>query len=341
MPQPPDHRDPRGDPPLLRVRGLAKTYEQRNGLSTTRVRALDDVDFEVAHGEVVALVGESGSGKSTAARLLARLEAASAGEVELLGKPVPVLTKTHASLAYGSQVQMIFQDPFASLNPVHKIGYHLQRPLIRHGKQRAGTDALQARVSELLESVGLRPGPDFMARYPHQLSGGQRQRVAIARTLAVEPRLIIADEPTSMLDVSIRIEILNLLRQFKRERGISFIYITHDLATARYFADRIIVLYAGRVVESAPVDALLSRPVHPYTKLLLSAVPDPHGSVATPLASEGKSHIKPAQAGCAFAPRCRDADHTCTSQLPKIRTVAPLHTARCHLYGKPEPRRRD
>jgi peptide/nickel transport system ATP-binding protein len=225
-------------PPLISVRSLGKSFGGR--------RVLHDVSFDVRPGEVVALVGESGSGKSTVARLIAGLMPASTGEIRLAGS-----------------LGMIFQDPFASLNPVHRVRYHLERPLRRHRKLRT--------VTELLEEVGLVPPGEIAMKFPDQLSGGQRQRVAIARALAVEPQVILADEPTSMLDASIRIGVLNLLRDLKEQRGIAFLYITHDLASARYLADRIMVMRGGEIVDAGTADELLGSPRHEYTRLLLGS----------------------------------------------------------------------
>ena len=214
-------------------------------------QVLEDVSFEVGRSEALALVGESGSGKSTAARIIAGLTPPTSGAVATTGV-----------------VQMIFQDPFASLNPVHTVGYHLARPLVRH-RIVAGKAAVTARVHELLDAVGLGPAAEVAAKHPHQLSGGQRQRVAIARALAAEPALILADEPTSMLDASIRIGVLNLLRDLKEQRGIAIVLITHDLGSARYLADRTVVLFRGRVVEAGSTSALLAAPQHGYTQRLI------------------------------------------------------------------------
>jgi ABC-type glutathione transport system ATPase component len=219
----------------------------------------------------VALVGESGSGKSTIARLLLRLTGADAGEIRLDGVDV-LARERRASLAYRARVQMIFQDPFGSLNPVHGVAHHLVRPLLRH--RRCAPGEARRGALELLRTVGLEPAEEFLERRPHELSGGQRQRVAIARALAVEPDVLIADEPTSMLDVSIRVGILNLLARLKRERGLAILLITHDLASARYLADRVLVLYRGQVVEDGPTDDVVERPRHPYTQALLAAVAD-------------------------------------------------------------------
>jgi peptide/nickel transport system ATP-binding protein len=230
-------------PALLTVKHLGKRFGNH--------QALEDVSFEVARGEALALVGESGSGKSTAARIIAGLTPPTSGTVVTSGV-----------------VQMIFQDPFASLNPVHTVGYHLARPLVRHRKAR-GKIAVTARVHELLDAVGLGPAAEVAAKHPHQLSGGQRQRVAIARALAAEPDLILADEPTSMLDASIRIGVLNLLRDLKEQRGIAIVLVTHDLGSARYLADRTVVLFRGRVVEAGTTSALLAAPQHSYTQRLI------------------------------------------------------------------------
>jgi peptide/nickel transport system ATP-binding protein len=257
------------------VQHLGKRFPVR-GTSALRREMLDavaDVSFTLRPGHVTALVGESGSGKSTVARLLARLYVPSDGKILFEGKDVADQRRRRTLLDYRSRVQMIFQDPFASLNPVKRIEHHIARPLqIHHIVPRGAVDA---RVRELLLRVGLVPPDEIAQKYPHQLSGGQRQRVAIARALAVEPSVILADEPISMLDVSIRIGILNLILQLKRELGIAFLYITHDIASARYVADEVLVMYRGRIVEQGPTDAVLQEPEHPYTKLLLSAVPNP------------------------------------------------------------------
>jgi len=263
--------------PLLEVRGLTRRFDVRASLLRREsVCAVREVSFVVHRGESVALVGESGSGKSTTARMIAQLLAPSEGQILLDGVPAT------RSLGYRRRVQMIFQDPFSSLNPVHRVGYHIARPLLRH---RLATDRHDAarRTRTLLETVGLAPGADVARRYPHELSGGQRQRVAIARALAVEPDLILADEPTSMLDVSVRIGVLNLLRDLKQRRGIAFVYITHDLASARYFADRTMVMKDGEIVEQGPSARVMDAPEHAYTRLLLAAVPDPTVEIEAPL----------------------------------------------------------
>jgi peptide/nickel transport system ATP-binding protein len=260
--------------PALEVRGLSKRFPIGAGLVRRQeFRAVDDVSFELRPGTVTALVGESGSGKSTVARLLARLYPPTTGSIVFRGEDVTRRRSRRALLGYRSQVQMIFQDPFGSLNPVKRVEHHLARPLLIHGIVPRGEVA--GRVRELLTRVGLVPADEIAQKYPHQLSGGQQQRVAIARALAVEPKVLLADEPISMLDVSIRIGILNLILELKRRHGIAFLYITHDLASARYVADEVLVMYRGQIVERGPTDEVLQRPLHAYTRLLLSAVPDP------------------------------------------------------------------
>jgi peptide/nickel transport system ATP-binding protein len=263
----------------LEVQRLGKRFPVR-GTSALRRATLDavaDVSFTLSPGKVTALVGESGSGKSTVARLLAQVYAPSSGRILFDGEDVVDQRRRRAMLDYRSRVQMIFQDPFSSLNPVKRIDHHIARPLQIHRLCPRGE--VNARVCDLLQRVGLVPPDEIAQKYPHQLSGGQRQRVAIARALAVEPSVILADEPISMLDVSIRIGILNLILQLKRELGIAFLYITHDIASARYVADEVLVMYRGRIVEQGATDAVLLDPQHDYTKLLLSAVPNPESGL--------------------------------------------------------------
>ena len=318
---------------VLEVQNLSKTFPIGGWLKPKQLHALTDISFSLHPGEVVALVGESGSGKSTIARILVRLIAPSSGRISFKGKSILEAEPRRASLAYRSQVQMIFQDPFGSLNPVHTLGHHIARPMLRHGKVK-GAAELQPRVHALLETVGLTPAAEFAAKYPHQASGGQRQRVAIARAIAVDPEVLLADEPISMLDVSIRMGILNLMDKLKQERNLSYLYITHDLASARYFADRTLVLYAGHMVEGAPSEELMQRPAHPYTELLLSAVPDPQASIRSPLsAGGGAPSLLDGAAGCPFAARCPKVMNVCRERMPAVTEVAPKHWVRCHLYG--------
>ncbi|RDH96845.1 peptide/nickel transport system ATP-binding protein [Curtobacterium sp. AG1037] len=250
------------------VNHLTKDFHVRKGLRRNTLRAVDDVSFELLPGRTVALVGESGSGKSTIARMLAKLETVTSGSIDVrLEDGTPVVGSM-----YRRHVQMVFQDPFASLNPFHSIEHHIARPLQLHHRTRGAAETRQ-RVRELLDRVNL--DEDFAERRPHELSGGQRQRVAIARALAPGAQVLVADEPVSMLDVSIRLSVLNLMGRLQREDHLAVLYITHDLATARHFSDEILVLYRGRVVERGPSDAVILDPHHDYTRLLADAAPDP------------------------------------------------------------------
>ena len=276
------------EPTVLEARALSRTFSIGTTFWGRRqmLRAVDDVSISLQRGRVTALVGESGSGKSTIARLLTRLYEPTTGSIVLEGEDVTRIHGRRRLRAYRAQVQMIFQDPFESLNPVKRVGHHLARPLRIH--RVVSADQVDARVLELLESVGLVPAEIVAAKYPQELSGGQRQRVAIARALAVEPKVVLADEPISMLDVSIRLGILNLIRELKERSDLAFLYITHDLASARYVADEIHVMYRGRIVESGPTDDVLQQPLHAYTRLLLSAVPRPEAGLDA-VAWEGRT----------------------------------------------------
>ncbi len=263
------------DTPVLEVRDLTMRFPGQEFPS------LDRASFALHRGRALALVGESGSGKSTCAKLLTHVLAATSGQVLFGGRDVTRLNGRADQLAYRRQVQMVFQDPFASLNPAHTIRHHLVRPLALHRPDLPSQDRA-AEAARLLEGVGLDPEAT-LPKYPHELSGGQRQRVNLARALAVGPSVLVADEPTSMLDVSLRLSVLETFRRLKAERGIALLYITHDIATARHVAEDVAVLYRGRIVERGPVDAVIDRPQHPYTRLLLSAVPE----VGRPLAADG------------------------------------------------------
>ena len=237
------------------------------------VSAVRNVSFNLYRGAVVALVGESGSGKSTAAKLLAGQETLTAGTIRLDGRPIEVRSNRDFR-RYKSEVQYVFQDPFASLNPVHTVRYHLERPTRLH-QGRTGADELERELVGLMEQVRLTPARQFLAKYPHELSGGQRQRVAVARALAARPSVLLADEPVSMLDVSIRLELLNVLDTLRKDFRLALLYITHDIASARYFADEILVMHHGEIVERGPAEELVLNPTHPYTQLLIASSPDP------------------------------------------------------------------
>jgi peptide/nickel transport system ATP-binding protein len=316
----------------LEVRNLEKRFPVGGALHRAQLHAVDDVSFALRPGTITALVGESGSGKSTVARLLAHLYEPSAGSVLFEGGDAAQLRRRQDVLHYRSQVQIIFQDPFGSLNPVKTVRHHLARPLRIHDV--VPRAQVEERIHELLTTVGLVPPEKFAAKYPHELSGGQRQRVAIARALAVEPKIVLADEPTSMLDVSIRIGILNLMLKLKEEHGIAFLYVTHDLASARYVADDILVMYAGQIVEHGPVEEVLAEPLHPYTRLLLTAVPDP-ASGLSPERIEVRKGLAAAAvdppAGCRFVARCPLAVAVCSEVTPQLVEARPAQSARCHV----------
>ena len=309
------------------VRGRAGSGQRRAG-RTAVVHAVDDVSLTLAAGQVTAVVGESGSGKSTLARLLARLARPTSGQLLLDGRPIT--SARSGRREYARQVQLVLQDPFSSLNPVHDVRYHLERPLRVHGLA-AGLDE---KIEALLERVALTPASDFLRAYPHELSGGQRQRVAIARALAVQPRVLLADEPVSMLDVSIRLGVLNLLAGLREQEGLGILYITHDIASARYLADTISVMYAGRVVESGPAALVTDEPSHPYTRLLLSAAPDPHRVSASSLRGRGAPpDLVSPPAGCRFHPRCPHVMAVCELQAPPAFPAGPGQRSACWLLS--------
>jgi peptide/nickel transport system ATP-binding protein len=321
---------------ILDVRGMTKHFPVGTFLNSRQVHAVEDVSFTVQRGQVIALVGESGSGKTTTIRMIARLIPVTHGRIIFKGEDILETEPRQASLEYRRKVQLIFQDPFASLNAVHTIEHHLARPLIIH-KKASGRQEIHERVCDLLETVELKPSAEIANRYPHQLSGGQRQRVAIARALAVDPELILADEPISMLDVSIRMGVLNLIEKLKEERGISYVYITHDLASARYIGDQIMVMYAGHMVEGGNSETILGNAAHPYTQLLLSAVPDPRSGLRTnkTAAARGEvpSLIDPPP-GCPFAARCPQVMEICHQVMPGQVRVETDHWVRCHLFAQ-------
>jgi peptide/nickel transport system ATP-binding protein len=309
--------------------------------ASAAVHAVEDTSLGLYPGRATALVGESGSGKTTVARMLARLYHPTSGTITFHGQPVTIARGASALRNYRRHVQLIFQDPFASLNPIHDVRYHLSRPLRNFGHARTQSQETE-QILNLLKRVSLTPADQFIQKYPHQLSGGQRQRIAIARALAVRPEVLLADEPVSMLDVSIRLDILNLLLRLKDEEHLALLYITHDIASARYFADETLVMYAGQMVEGGPSEEVTQRPKHPYTRLLLSAAPDPDrlkagsgGIKEVGARGEIPSLLHP-PTGCRFHPRCPHAMDVCRQRFPKRTDLGGGHWTNCFLYGDGE-----
>jgi len=319
---------------LLQADNLARVYETRGGLWTksTPVRAVDGVSLTVSSGETLGIVGESGSGKSTLGRMLLGIDPTTEGQVFFDGKPMPALG-TPAWRRLRAQMQLVFQDPLAALDRRLPIGEQIVEPLIIHSLV-TKADVME-RVSELMAAVGLRR--DQAERYPHELSGGQRQRVIIARALATEPRLLVCDEPVSALDVSIQAQVVNLLRDLQEKRGIAMVFISHDLKVVRNVADRVAVMYLGRIVEEASSDEIFAKPLHPYTRALVSSVPIPGRKLESRIILQGEPP-NPAKrpSGCAFHPRCPMALPSCRTSIPALKAVDGKRTAACHLIDASE-----
>jgi peptide/nickel transport system ATP-binding protein len=319
---------------LVRVEDLAKTFDVSapwlNRFVERKprqfVHAVDGVSFGIARGRTLALVGESGCGKSTVARLLVGLYAPSRGSVHFGGQDTAKLAGAELR-TLRRRMQMIFQDPYASLNPRWKVLEIVGEPLREHGLV-ARVDAMRERVGALLASVGLAPAD--AEKFPHQFSGGQRQRISIARALATEPEFLVCDEPTSALDVSVQAQVLNIMKDLQRRQGLTYLFISHNLAVVRHVADEVGVMYLGRLVELAPKPLLFSRPRHPYTRMLLDAIPDIHmsGRSRTPVQGEVPNPLNPPN-GCAFHPRCPHANARCASERPVLQELAGIRIA-CH-----------
>ncbi|MFQ5634631.1 MAG: ABC transporter ATP-binding protein [Gammaproteobacteria bacterium] len=321
--------------PLIEVRELRKYFPVRGGLFrriTGHLRAVDGVDFSIAHGRTFGLVGESGCGKSTLGRAILRLHEPTSGAVMLEGHDFTALGRRELVTAR-RRMQIIFQDPFASLSPRRTVAQIIREPLDVHGIGTPGER--RRRVVELLDVVSM--GPEVRDRYPHEFSGGQRQRIGIARALALDPQFIVADEPVSALDVSVQSQVLNLIAKLKRERGIAFLFISHDLAVIQHISDEIGVMYLGRIVERASTDDLYSDPKHPYTRALMSAIPDPDPAKTSSrivLGGDVPSPMHP-PGGCPFHTRCPHAEPVCSTRRPRTIDVGwagRAHEVACHRY---------
>jgi oligopeptide/dipeptide ABC transporter ATP-binding protein len=317
--------------PILEVKDLKKHFPVRKGLlrrTVGHVYAVDGISFSIGEGETLGLVGESGCGKSTAGRAVLRLIEPTSGRIAMTGRDITRLPKKELR-PYRRQMQIVFQDPFSSLNPRMTAGDIVGEPLLVHGMGRGKERREQ--VSALFERVGLRPAQ--MVNYPHQFSGGQRQRIGIARALALGPKLIVGDEPVSALDVSIQAQVINLLQDLQRERKLSYLFISHNLAVVEHISHRIAVMYLGRIVEYADTRSIFTRPQHPYTEALLSAVPVPDPSVKREkrlVQGDVPSPVNP-PAGCHFHTRCPYAVARCKTESPSLREIAPGHHVSCHL----------
>ena len=322
---------PASPPPILEVRDLKKHFPIRRGLlsrSVGAVRAVDGLSFHVGAGETLGLVGESGCGKSTVGRLILRLIDPTEGEISLSGRRIDRLSQAEMR-PERRQLQVVFQDPFSSLNPRMRAVDLVAEPL--RNFESLSKDEVHARVADLFSKVGLRA--DQLTRFPHEFSGGQRQRLVIARALALNPKLIVCDEPVSALDVSVQAQVINLLIDLQQELGLSYLFIAHDLAVVEHISHRVAVMYLGRIVELANKADLYARPQHPYTEALLSAVPVPDPTVKSQriiLTGDVPSPVNP-PSGCHFHTRCRYAQARCKTDVPALREVAPRHFASCHL----------
>jgi peptide/nickel transport system ATP-binding protein len=319
---------------LLRTVDLTRHFRVGGMFGKELLHAVDDFSFTIREREIVALVGESGSGKSTVARLIARVYPPTRGEIYYRNRPIQRLKSRRQLAWYRKEVTMVFQDPFSAFNPVHRVSHGVMRNLVLH---RPELTRLQRRreAERVFESVGL--SPRMLRRFPYEMSGGERQRVGFAQALGVRPKLILADEPVSMLDVSIRAGILNMMAGLRDQEGVSLLYITHDLASARYVADRIVVMYAGQLVEAGPAETVLADPKHPYTQLLLSAVAAPREEAASISGDTGEPPrvINPSE-GCRFRWRCPYAIETCSQITPRLRPIGSTQVA-CHVAaGKPD-----
>ena len=320
---------------LVQAHDLAKTFDVSapwlnrvlEGKPRQLLRAVDGVSFSIDKGQTLALVGESGCGKSTVARLLVGLYEPTRGGMQFDGQDAHAAFKTPEGRKLRRRIQMIFQDPYASLNPRWVVEDIIAEPLREHGIV-TDTAQLKERVGQLLQSVGL--SPLDMVKYPHQFSGGQRQRISIARALATEPEFLVCDEPTSALDVSVQAQVLNIMKDLQRKQGLTYLFISHNLAVVRHVSDEVGVMYLGRLVELAPKHQLFAQPRHPYTRMLLDAIPKMHdtGRARTPVQGEVPNPLNP-PSGCAFHPRCPHANDRCKAERPQLQTLQGVRVA-CH-----------
>jgi len=321
---------------LIEVRNLVKYFPITQGIVFQKqigaVKAVDDISFDVKRGETLGIVGETGCGKSTTARLLVRLLDPTSGTILFEGQDIATAKKDELK-ALHREAQMVFQDPYSSLNPRKTVGSIIAEPFVIHGLLKE-SGARRKRVQELMDRVGL--NPEHYNRFPHEFSGGQRQRIGVARAIALEPKLLVADEPVSALDVSIQAQVLNLLLELQSRLKLTFLFVAHDLSVVRHISDRIAVMYVGQLVELAPTAAIFAQPLHPYTAALMRAVPvaDPrvHSTDAI-LSGEVPSPANP-PAGCYFHPRCRHATERCKVEAPALREIVPGHFSRCHYAGE-------
>jgi len=319
---------PANDEPLLRTVDLTRHFRLGGMFSNEVLHAVDDLNIAIAEREIVALVGESGSGKSTVARLLARLYPPTRGEIFYRGRPLHKLRSRKDLLWYRGEVAIVLQDPFSAFHPVFRVSHGVMRNLALH-RRALSRDERRLEAARVFESVGL--SPKMLSRFAYEMSGGERQRVGFAQALAARPKLILADEPVSMLDVSIRAGVLNMMAGLRDQEGVSILYITHDIASARYVADRIVVMYAGHLVEAGPAETVLTDPKHPYTQLLLSAAADPREQVALISADSGEPPkvVNPTE-GCRFRWRCPHAIEKCSLLTPRPTPIGSREVA-CHV----------
>ena len=323
------------DAPIIEVQHLYKDFAvNSNAIKSGKMRALSDITFNLHRGRALAVVGESGSGKSTIAKIIAKMYKLSNGRILYRGRDLEEFNKGTALLDYRQSVQMVWQDPFGSLNPTHTIYHHIARPLLLHSKVLDKKD-LPDMVYALLEKVGLTPAKATAAKYPHQLSGGQRQRVMIAMALANRPDVLIADEPTTALDVTVQAQILDLLRDLQDQLGLTYLFISHDLAVVRHMANRVGVMYLGRIAEIADSRTLFARPRHPYTRMLLATIPSlaMRGQRADLVRGEVPNPITPPP-GCSFHPRCALANERCRREAPLLRALGGGQQVACHAVAE-------